>query len=133
MALSSALLLLATAVVSVSAERETVNFDFAWRHALDKHDWSHPRAALGDGHARGLRALALANASSAPPPAAAPGFDDAAWEVVDTPHDMLITGPISYTLPADQGFRSRGAGWYRTWRCSLSVFCSRRCCMPLSP
>ena len=106
---------------SAHAERETVNFDFAWRHSLDKSEWRHPQAALADASHGVPTSVATVATDAALPPAAAPGFDDAAWEVVDTPHDMLITGPINYVLPADQGFRSRGAGWYRKCRPALST------------
>jgi len=111
-------LLLILGAATVRAEtRETVNFDFAWRHSLDKSEWRHPQAAVADAPSGAVATVDTADAAL--PPAAAPGFDDAAWEVVDTPHDMLITGPISYSLPADQGFRSRGAGWYRKCRPAL--------------
>jgi hypothetical protein len=121
-------LLLILGAATVRAEtRETVNFDFAWRHSLDKSEWRHPQAAVADAPSGAVATVDTADAAL--PPAAAPGFDDAAWEVVDTPHDMLITGPISYSLPADQGFRSRGAGWYRKCRPLLVLFTSASQCL----
>ena len=47
MMLSVLLVVLGAAAATVRAEtRETVNFDFAWRHSLDKSEWRHPQAAL---------------------------------------------------------------------------------------
>jgi len=47
------------------------------------------------------------------PPEAKPGFDDSAWKVVDTPHDMLIGGAFSPNNPESFAFLARGKGWYR--------------------
>ena len=55
-----------------AAAREEVNFDFAWRHQI-----GDPKQQAGL------------------PAAAATDFDDSGWELVDTPHDMLIVGKHS--------------------------------------
>ena len=41
-----------------------------------------------------------------------PGFDDSEWELIDTPHDMLIGLNYSSWGSATEGARlPRGAGW----------------------
>ena len=47
------------------------------------------------------------------PPPAQPAFDDAAWEVVDAPHDSLITTPYSNMSSNSQGSIPKSVGWYR--------------------
>ena len=49
------------------------------------------------------------------PDAAAPGFDDAAWQELDVPHDWAIAGPFDEEAPAsgDGGFLPTGVAWYR--------------------
>ena len=44
-----------------------------------------------------------------------PGFDDAAWQAVSTPHDWAIAGPFGADNPSrGQGaFAPMGEGWYR--------------------
>lgn len=46
-------------------------------------------------------------------PTAQPGFDDSSWTVVDTPHDMGITGKHAPAENPTQGFLPRSSGWYR--------------------
>ena len=93
---SCAIAALKTEAAPRAAPRETLNFDFAWRHTLDAAAPAHPRGG-----------------SAPPPPQALPAYDDSSWALVDAPHDMGIEGAIAYTNPADQGFRQRTAGWYR--------------------
>jgi len=38
-------------------------------------------------------------------------FDDSKWDLIDAPHDMLITGKHDPGNPATQGFLARGFGW----------------------
>jgi beta-galactosidase len=49
------------------------------------------------------------------PGAEAPGFADAAWRVIDVPHDWSIEGPYSKDEPAggSGGYLPTGIGWYR--------------------
>ena len=83
MAVSAVIAVLST--ISAVAASEVVNFDLAWRHKLGdpKGKWFNPE------------------------------YNDTAWEVVDAPHDMLITGKHSPDNPATQGFLARGVGAYR--------------------
>jgi hypothetical protein len=43
-------------------------------------------------------------------PAAAPGFDDSDWQLVQLPHDYVVEGAYSASVPGDQGPGSRGGG-----------------------
>jgi len=45
--------------------------------------------------------------------AAAPGFDDHSWKIVNLPHDWAIENPNDSTENVSQGYRKRGFGWYR--------------------
>lgn len=53
------------------------------------------------------------------PPFAAPGYDDSAWQVVDAPHDFIITGANASASPYDpnsdggQAFIPKSVGAYR--------------------
>jgi hypothetical protein len=64
-------------------------------------------------------AVALPKPPPPPPPVdpndptAQPGFDDSAWELIDTPHDMGITGKHDPANNPTQGFLPRTSGWYR--------------------
>ena len=55
------------------------------------------------------------NAPPPPPPLlpAQPGFDDAAWDIVDAPHDALINTPYSPTANNGQGSIPKNVSWYR--------------------
>ena len=48
-----------------------------------------------------------------PPPPAARGYDDAAWPVVDAPHDALIATPYSRAASNGQGSIPKSKMWYR--------------------
>jgi hypothetical protein len=61
-----------------------------------------------------------AGGGRAPPPPppfdpapAQPGFDDAAWEVVDAPHDALIATPFAASADNGEGSIPRNVSWYR--------------------
>lgn len=43
-------------------------------------------------------------------PAAAPGFDDSQWKLVDLPHDYIVEGAYAQDVPGDGGSSSGGAG-----------------------
>ena len=45
------------------------------------------------------------------PPAALPGFDDSAWQVVDAPHDMLIHQDLNEHGDEKMAFYDRNVGW----------------------
>eukprot|EP01062_Namystynia_karyoxenos_P053520 TRINITY_DN4338_c0_g1_i1.p1 TRINITY_DN4338_c0_g1~~TRINITY_DN4338_c0_g1_i1.p1 ORF type:complete len:979 (+),score=225.56 TRINITY_DN4338_c0_g1_i1:75-2939(+) len=47
------------------------------------------------------------------PPQALPGYDDGSWQLVDCPHDFLITGNYSADNTKGMGFLARGDAWYR--------------------
>eukprot|EP00035_Acanthoeca_spectabilis_P016130 m.326674 g.326674 ORF g.326674 m.326674 type:complete len:946 (-) comp16485_c0_seq4:4008-6845(-) len=47
------------------------------------------------------------------PPQSAAGFDDASWEQVNAPHDMLIAQPYSPDNTEKMAFIARNVGWYR--------------------
>ena len=64
------------ATTFVSADRTTVTFDYAWRHKMSFTTYKPPSTPP--------------NVSAAPE--RLPTFDDASWELVDVPHDMLIGG-----------------------------------------
>jgi beta-galactosidase len=44
-----------------------------------------------------------------------PGFNDAAWQKLDLPHDWSIIGPVSHDNPTGRGggYLPAGIGWYR--------------------
>lgn len=74
------------AAVPAQASRETIAFDLNWRFTR--------------GDVNG---------------ASDPGFADASWERVDTPHDWSIYGPFDPEAPAGGAgaFLPSGVGWYR--------------------
>ena len=45
--------------------------------------------------------------------AAAPGYDDSQWRIVNLPHDWAVEQPCDSTANPNQGYRQRGYGWYR--------------------
>ncbi len=79
-------LLLAVPSAVAGPERRTVDFDPGWR--------------FFPGDAQG---------------AEQPGFADAAWRVVNVPHDWSIAGPFAEQAATrgDGGFLPSGIGWYR--------------------
>ena len=53
-----------------------------------------------------------------PPPSGVPAeaaaaYDDASWQLVDTPHDMLIAQPFDKSANMKQAYLPRNVGWYR--------------------
>ena len=147
---------------SSSIDRETINFDFAWRHLLGEPAQSRTCGALEPGVNYGTGGARVDNVASAAdccalcaksgscaawdfntvvhdcwlktdatgrannserisgripqpatPAAATVGFDDAAWELVDVPHDMLIKEHVMVNNTGSQGYRARNVGWYR--------------------
>jgi beta-galactosidase len=45
--------------------------------------------------------------------AAARGFDDSNWRLVNLPHDWVVEQPFDPKAEKQQGYRPRGIGWYR--------------------
>jgi beta-galactosidase len=54
------------------------------------------------------------NVSTTVPPEALPGFDDSAWDVVDLPHDAIITEAyVNESGLTGQAFLPKVTSWYR--------------------
>ena len=81
------------------ASREVISFDFAWRfHYGSRYPTYKPSA--------------FAPAANASAPEVAPSFDDAGWELIDVPHDMLIGGTFSSKGDGlEMAHLPRGDGW----------------------
>jgi beta-galactosidase len=45
--------------------------------------------------------------------AAARGYDDRTWQLVDLPHDWVVEQPFDEAAVKAQGYRPRGVAWYR--------------------
>lgn len=63
------------------------------------------------------------------PPQSQPNFDDRAWDLVNAPHDMLISQPYSPNNSEKMAFIARNVGWYRKkftlpadWKSSVVYF-----------
>ena len=80
--------------------RQAANFDFGWRHYLIPHGSGPPPPPPP--------ALPLVN-----PPQAAAAYDDSAWALINTPHDMLIAQGYDESAEEKQAYIFRGIGWYR--------------------
>ena len=86
---------LLAALTSVSAAaRDSVSFDFGWKHRTGLHDWAPAGSEPPKDTDPGLR-----------PPESAAKFDDAGWGDVQLPHDGLIANNsysdcLLYTSPS---------------------------------
>jgi len=49
------------------------------------------------------------------PGAAAREYDDSDWRQLDLPHDWAVEGPFDPNANISQGYRPRGASWYRRY------------------
>lgn len=96
------------------AKREKLLMDFGWRFAF-----GHPFDAQKDfGTGTGYFSyLAKAGYGDG---AAAAGFDDRAWRLLDLPHDWAVEQPFSEKASFSHGFKAVGrnfpaasVGWYR--------------------
>jgi beta-galactosidase len=47
--------------------------------------------------------------------AAAPDYDDSAWQPVNLPYDWAVEQPFDEKANLSQGYRDRGMGWYRRY------------------
>jgi len=96
------------------AGRERLLLDAGWRFAF-----GHPTDPARDyNHATGYFSyVAKAGYGDGP---AAPGFDDAAWRLLDLPHDWAVEAPFAEKGSYSHGFKAIGrnfpercVGWYR--------------------
>jgi beta-galactosidase len=103
---------------AVSQQRDRILFDTDWRFAL-----GHASDPVRDfGHATGFFSyLAKTGYGDG---AAAPGFDDEGWRLVNLPHDFAIELPFDPRASASHGYRAVGprfpensVGWYRKRFC----------------
>lgn len=97
-----------------SVKREKLLMDFSWKFA-----YGHPFDIKKDfNHATGYFSyLAKAGYGDG---AAAPGFDDRAWRVLNLPHDWAVEQPFHSAANFSHGFKAIGrkfpeasVGWYR--------------------
>lgn len=94
-----------TTAPSSGPSRETLLLDRGWRFHLGDipHTAFKANNDEAEGGAKGASAWG----------AAAPGFDDKAWRVLDLPHDWVIEQPFDSAASRSQGYRQRGIAWYR--------------------
>lgn len=84
--------------------RETILFDKDWRFHLGDIVPTPPHAH---------EETYLSTKAGAAAGAAAPGYKDEDWRVLDLPHDFVVEGPFDEANNASQGYRPKGVGWYR--------------------
>ena len=88
------------------AGRDTVSFNFGWKHRTGLHDWADPNELPPTDTNPGLR-----------PPEASINYDTTSWRKVQLPHDGLIaTSPSETACPDGCSGRSyipRHLLWYR--------------------
>jgi beta-galactosidase len=101
-------------VAGAGAGRERLLMDFGWRFAFGHP--SDPQKDFGTGTGY-FSYLAKAGYGDG---AAAPGFDDRAWRMVDVPHDWAVEAPFDSRASPSHGYRAVGrgfpdtsVGWYR--------------------
>ena len=98
---------LLAALTSVSAARDSVSFDFGWKHRTGLTDWAPPGSEPPKHPDPGLR-----------PPESTAKFDDAGWADVQLPHDGLIANNSYSDAACPNGcsghsFIPRRVLWYR--------------------
>lgn len=93
-----------TGTPSQTPARERLSFNDGWRF----HGGDIPFPEI-KGHGPTYESAKAGNAHGA----AAPGYDDTDWRVVRLPHDWVVEGPFDPEANLSQGYRNRGAGWYR--------------------
>ena len=91
----------------VAASRDSVSFDFGWKHRTGLHDWAPAGSEPPKHPDPGLR-----------PPESAAKFDDAGWADVQLPHDGLIANNSYSDAACPNGcsghsFIPRRVLWYR--------------------
>ena len=97
---------------SPAALRQTLSLDEGWRFHLG----DIARDSFAGGQGVNLYGPDLtyhgAKAGSAWG-AAARGYDDKNWKLVDLPHDWVVEQPFDEKALKQQGYRPRGIAWYR--------------------
>ena len=94
-----------TTTPTASSSRETLSLDREWRFHLGDILRTSFKANNDEAEGGGKGGAAWG--------AAAPGFDDKTWRVLDLPHDWVVEQPYDSTANRAQGYRQRGIGWYR--------------------
>ncbi len=88
----------------LAVQREVLCFDKGWSFHLGDIPFPVVR-----GHSASYRNAKAGHAGGA----AAPGYDDSSWRVLDLPHDWAIEGRVDPEANLSQGYYKRGIGWYR--------------------
>ena len=81
-----------------------LSLDLGWR--FHRGDIVPPMPTTGDDTYDSTKAGAARGAAGMK-------FDDAAWRVVDLPHDFVVEGPFDPKTNVAQGYRPKGVAWYR--------------------
>ncbi|MEO8615153.1 MAG: beta-galactosidase GalA [Luteolibacter sp.] len=89
---------------NTTSSRERLSLDFGWQFHLG--DIPFPKLIS---HSDCYSNAKAARAGGA----AAPGYDDTVWPVVNVPHDWASESPYVAEECLSQGYRPRGIGWYR--------------------
>lgn len=90
----------------------------AWQWLAGQGCWAGVPDSCGPSGDAWAGAAAAAPLPGPPPPPAdsppaQPGYDDAGWQVVDTPHDATVTGAYSPSANGGEGFLPSPKTWYR--------------------
>lgn len=96
----------AHAETTSSQSRERLSLDRGWLFHLG--DIPAPEIK---GHGASYGNAKAGNA----PGAAATEYDDSDWRKLDLPHDWAVEGPFDPNANISQGYRPRGASWYRRY------------------
>jgi beta-galactosidase len=101
-----------TAALAVDAPRKELSLDQNWRFhlgdiPLNSYPGGQGVALYGpDFTHSGAKAGSVWGA-------AARGYDDKNWRLVNLPHDWVVEQPFDPKAEKQQGYRPRGIGWYR--------------------
>lgn len=104
--LATIALWLTAITASAAPPRERLSLDRGWLFHLG--DIAMPEIKDGDASYTNAKA---GNAGGA----AATTYDDSGWRKLDLPHDWAVEGPFDPKGNSAQGYRPRGAGWYRRY------------------
>lgn len=105
-AASAAALIFSTSFAAADANRERLSLDRGWLFHLG--DIPMPEIK---GHGASYGNAKAGNA----PGAAGREYDDSDWRKLDLPHDWAVEGPFDPNANISQGYRPRGASWYRRY------------------
>ena len=94
------------AAAAPASPRERLSLDRGWLFHLG--DITPPPIDNGDASYNAAKA---GNAVGA----AATAYDDSDWRPLNLPHDWAVEGPFDPKGNSAQGYRPRGAGWYRRY------------------